>query len=376
MAEWQQISRPLAQTDRIFDLDVVGLSARGGKLTLRYPGDVERLAAALAANGLLLRSLGGQLVLTLTAQCEDVEMRVTATLAEIEAQAYAAQNWRQDEGSEQALEAIARELAELEILGPRSNCTGLRRDSIEAQVRALKTEQQRLASAGRQARLTPLLLRRPQPHPLPLPIRRRTRARCRCSWPASAASRRRRPATGARRRREALERFNKRAAKPVTVSRNPLDIDINLLRTTKAPLCPPQDCKDGETEKDGKCEAAAAPGSPVGWWPWSNAPPPTPMPCDAPVAATKTAPITEPNAAAKDLYEKAYGFLLQQNYAAAETAFSGFLAAHPKDPLAGNAAYWLGESLFVRGQYKAAATDFLKSTQDYPSSARRRPTAT
>ncbi len=72
----------------------------------------------------------------------------------------------------------------------------------------------------------------------------------------------------------------------------------------------------------------------------------------------------------KQAYETAYGYLLQQNYSAAETAFDDFLKRYPNDALAGNAQYWLGESLFVRGQYKASAAAFLKGYQSYGRSAK------
>lgn len=72
----------------------------------------------------------------------------------------------------------------------------------------------------------------------------------------------------------------------------------------------------------------------------------------------------------KQDYETAYGYLLQQNYAAAERAFEDFLQRYPDDALAGNAQYWLGESLYVRGQYKAAAGAFLKGYQTYRNSAK------
>jgi tol-pal system protein YbgF len=72
----------------------------------------------------------------------------------------------------------------------------------------------------------------------------------------------------------------------------------------------------------------------------------------------------------KQLYETAYGYLLQQDYASAEASFDEFLKRHPSDALAGNAQYWLGESHFVRGQYKAAAGAFLKGYQTYARSAK------
>lgn len=72
----------------------------------------------------------------------------------------------------------------------------------------------------------------------------------------------------------------------------------------------------------------------------------------------------------KQLYETAYGYLLQQDYGAAEVAFDDFLKRYPSDKLAGNAQYWLGESHFVRGDYKSAAGAFLKGYQSYAENAK------
>jgi tol-pal system protein YbgF len=86
-----------------------------------------------------------------------------------------------------------------------------------------------------------------------------------------------------------------------------------------------------------------------------------------PVATAALAPagdVTDP----KQLYETAYGYLLQRDYGAAEVAFDDFLKKFPSDSLAGNAQYWLGESHFVRGQYKAAAGAFLKGYQSFAQS--------
>jgi tol-pal system protein YbgF len=82
------------------------------------------------------------------------------------------------------------------------------------------------------------------------------------------------------------------------------------------------------------------------------------------------APPSDDGGNPKQAYETAYGYLLQQNYGAAENAFDEFLKRYPNDPLAGNAQYWLGEAHFVRGQYKAAANAFLKGYQTYAKSAK------
>lgn len=72
----------------------------------------------------------------------------------------------------------------------------------------------------------------------------------------------------------------------------------------------------------------------------------------------------------KQLYEAAYGYLLQQDYGAAQAAFEDFLKQYPSDQLSGNAQYWLGETYFVRSQYKAAAAAFLKGYESYRQSAK------
>jgi tol-pal system protein YbgF len=70
----------------------------------------------------------------------------------------------------------------------------------------------------------------------------------------------------------------------------------------------------------------------------------------------------------QQLYERAYGYLLQKDYSTAETTFDDFLKRHAGHQLAGNAQYWLGETYYVRGQYRPAATAFLKGYQDYAKS--------
>jgi tol-pal system protein YbgF len=72
----------------------------------------------------------------------------------------------------------------------------------------------------------------------------------------------------------------------------------------------------------------------------------------------------------QQLYEQAYGFLLQKEYGQAEAGFDDFLRRHPSHQLAGNAQYWLGETFYVRGQYRAAAGAFLKGYQNHANGAK------
>jgi tol-pal system protein YbgF len=60
----------------------------------------------------------------------------------------------------------------------------------------------------------------------------------------------------------------------------------------------------------------------------------------------------------KQLYETAYGHLLQQDYGEAQAGFREFLKVYPQDSLAPNALYWLGESHYVQRNYADAAEAF------------------
>jgi tol-pal system protein YbgF len=72
----------------------------------------------------------------------------------------------------------------------------------------------------------------------------------------------------------------------------------------------------------------------------------------------------------RDDYDTAYGYILRGEFGAAEQSFRQFLSAHPGDELAGNAQYWLGESLFARARYREAADEFLAAYTEYPDSAK------
>lgn len=69
-------------------------------------------------------------------------------------------------------------------------------------------------------------------------------------------------------------------------------------------------------------------------------------------------------------YEAALEMYRLGSYAEAEKAFRGFIAQYPKDPLASNAAYWMGESYFTRGKYQDAVGTFADGYQKYPTGAK------
>lgn len=90
----------------------------------------------------------------------------------------------------------------------------------------------------------------------------------------------------------------------------------------------------------------------------------------APVEGSRLPPAVHDAASAKELYETAYGYLLQQDYAAAEAAFDEFLNRYPNDHLTPDAQYWLGETLFVQRRYKPAGQAFLRVVQNHRQSAK------
>ena len=67
-----------------------------------------------------------------------------------------------------------------------------------------------------------------------------------------------------------------------------------------------------------------------------------------------------PRTSPKDNYDLAYGYVLRKDYALAEDTFQAFLKKYPTDRRAADAEFWLGESLFQRQRYDAAAQAFLE----------------
>jgi tol-pal system protein YbgF len=79
---------------------------------------------------------------------------------------------------------------------------------------------------------------------------------------------------------------------------------------------------------------------------------------------------TLPGGSASDQYNYAFGLLKQADYPAAETALKAFIDGHPRDPMAGNAQYWLGETYFTRNRFMEAATAFAEGYKRYPKGSK------
>ncbi|MGB5092797.1 MAG: tol-pal system protein YbgF [Parvibaculum sp.] len=86
-------------------------------------------------------------------------------------------------------------------------------------------------------------------------------------------------------------------------------------------------------------------------------------------AAARTGPVL-PNGTAQVQYDYAIDLLKRGQFDQARDGFKEFLTLHPKDPLAGNAQYWLGETYYAQGDYKNAADSFLKGYTTYSTSSK------
>ena len=70
------------------------------------------------------------------------------------------------------------------------------------------------------------------------------------------------------------------------------------------------------------------------------------------------------------LFAAAKGKLVQFDYAGAEQAFRKFLDEFGDDPQAGEAHYWLAESLYQQKAYAASGAAYTTMIQSYPDDPR------
>jgi tol-pal system protein YbgF len=71
--------------------------------------------------------------------------------------------------------------------------------------------------------------------------------------------------------------------------------------------------------------------------------------------------------ATKGQYDEAMNLLARARYDEARAAFRAFADANPKDPLAPQAIYWVGNIAFVQKDYAAAAVAFAEQIKKHPS---------
>ena len=84
-------------------------------------------------------------------------------------------------------------------------------------------------------------------------------------------------------------------------------------------------------------------------------------------ANNNTAKLKAPDGVApKDLYEQALNDLKSDKLDDSEKKFTQFLNSYPKDTLAGNAQYWLGEVYYKKQDFAKSAVAFKDGYSKYP----------
>ncbi|MFO1150822.1 MAG: tol-pal system protein YbgF [Alsobacter sp.] len=128
----------------------------------------------------------------------------------------------------------------------------------------------------------------------------------------------------------------------------------------------------GKAPKEVPAGALPAPGLPARTT--AALPPPAPgsvqglNPRPVSPAAAQPSIAAAGTGSARDTYDLAYGLVLQRQYDQAEMAFRQFLQTHPRDKLAPDATYWLGETYYRRGRYPDAVEQYLKIYKTFGSS--------
>lgn len=82
--------------------------------------------------------------------------------------------------------------------------------------------------------------------------------------------------------------------------------------------------------------------------------------------AESSAPVPKFDSSSEH-YSYAFKLMNQAKYAEAGNAFGAFTSRYSKDPLIGNAFYWLGETYYVRKDYVKAADSFRQGFESMPT---------
>jgi tol-pal system protein YbgF len=111
---------------------------------------------------------------------------------------------------------------------------------------------------------------------------------------------------------------------------------------------------DVDELKNAAARAAAMPANPV----------PAPSGSELTVQPPAPAPSEDP----MQTYQAAYRDYQRGNYDLAVAGFRDFAAKNPNSELSGNAAYWIGESLYSQKKYREAIQQFDSVVTKYPKS--------
>ena len=93
---------------------------------------------------------------------------------------------------------------------------------------------------------------------------------------------------------------------------------------------------------------------------------PSPMPASG--SEVTVQPSIAPSEDPMQVYQAAYRDYQRGNYDLAISGFRDFAAKNPNSELSGNAAYWIGESLYSQKKYREAIQQFDSVVTRYPKS--------
>ncbi|HEY0710858.1 MAG TPA: tol-pal system protein YbgF, partial [Polyangia bacterium] len=97
-------------------------------------------------------------------------------------------------------------------------------------------------------------------------------------------------------------------------------------------------------------------------------PPPAPVKLHPMTAPAKAKPVASgPKGSGTDLYNSALADLREGRHADAVAGLRTFVRLHAQHDLADNAQYWLGECYYDRKDYAAAAREFGKVGNEFPT---------
>lgn len=94
--------------------------------------------------------------------------------------------------------------------------------------------------------------------------------------------------------------------------------------------------------------------------------PPAVTPPATPVAPVPVMKFNSP----QEHYSHAFTLINRAQYTEAEQVLRSFVQQYPKDPLAGNAYYWLGETYYVRDNFLSAADAFRQGFESMPAGSK------
>jgi tol-pal system protein YbgF len=141
---------------------------------------------------------------------------------------------------------------------------------------------------------------------------------------------------------------------------------------TRAELPPPSPAAGRRSDAFDPTQNPNAPGVPrtLGSMSTGGDPGTAPGTPPPPGRGTQMSAVQPPSQSPRDEYDLAYGYLLRKDYDLAAQQFQMFLRSYPSDAKAGEAQFWLGESLFQRQNYHDAADAFLGVTSKYQNSVK------